>query len=112
MMRRSVPATLALLAGVLLGLTSWPPTGACGEDKIPEYSMPEGVYIDLTRDFYQALKAEGLSGSRTYSNDLSAGYLKQIAVSTRFMVETNLEVLRQQERLMQLLLLILKERKP
>jgi hypothetical protein len=112
MVRRSGAAALALLAGVLLGVTLWSPAGVCGEDGVPKYALPEGVYIDLTKDFYEALKGEGLSGSRTYSNDLSEEYLKQIAVSTRFMVETNFEVLRQQERLMQLLLLILKERKP
>jgi len=65
--------------------------------------IPEGVYIELTKEFYEALQNNGYGGSKTYSNDPSNYYLKQIAVSTRFMVETNLQILKQQEKMIQLL---------
>ncbi len=64
------------------------------------YNIPEGVYIKLTKDFYDSLKS---SGNITYSNDPSIEYLRQIAVSTKFMVETNLQILKQQEKIIQLL---------
>jgi len=65
--------------------------------------IPEGIYIELTKEFYEALRNNGYGGSKTYSNDPSKDYLKQIAISTRFMVETNLQILRQQEKMIQLL---------
>ncbi len=65
--------------------------------------IPEGVYIELTKEFYEALQNNGYGGIKTYSNDPSRDYLKQIAISTRFMVETNLQILKQQEKMIQLL---------
>ena len=58
------------------------------------------VELQLTEDFYRALRAEG---AKTYTTDQSDEYLRQIAVSTRFMVETNLRLLQQQERIINLL---------
>ena len=78
--------------------------GVClAGDGSEEAILHEGVVLKLTKDFYEALRAEGGRGVRTYSNDPSQGYLKEISVSTRFMVETNLQVLRQQERIIRLL---------
>ena len=65
--------------------------------------IPKGVYIELTKEFYEALQNNGYGGTKTYSNDPSKDYLKQIAISTRFMVETNLQILKQQEKMIQLL---------
>lgn len=62
-----------------------------------------GIYIKLTKDFYEALKGDGSGGSKTYSNDPSSAYLKEISISTRFMVETNLQIIKNQERIIQLL---------
>lgn len=56
--------------------------------------------LQLTEDFYHALRSEG---AKTYTTDLSDEYLRQIAVSTRFMVESNLKILQQQNRIIQLL---------
>jgi hypothetical protein len=56
--------------------------------------------LQLTEDFYHALRSEG---SKTYATGSSDEYLRQIAVSTRFMVETNLRLLQQQKRIIQLL---------
>ena len=65
--------------------------------------IPEGVYIKLTKDFYEALKNTGTEGIKTYSNNPSSEYLKEIAVSARFLVETNLQLLKQQEEMIQLM---------
>ncbi len=62
--------------------------------------LPEGVYLDIDRDFYEALNSERV---KTYSNDKSAEYLRQIAVSSKFTVETNLRIIRQQEKIIGLL---------
>ena len=63
----------------------------------------EGVRIELTREFYEALQQEGGTGSRTYSNDPRNDYLRRIAVSSEFAVKTNLTIIQQQERIIQLL---------
>jgi hypothetical protein len=56
--------------------------------------------IELTDDFYRALRNEG---TKTFSTDPQDEYLRQIAVSTKFMVETNLRIIEQQARMIELL---------
>jgi hypothetical protein len=56
--------------------------------------------LQLTEDFYRTLRFEG---TKTYATGSSDEYLRQIAVSARFMVETNLQLLQQQKRIIQLL---------
>ena len=58
------------------------------------------ITIELTEEFYRALRNEG---SRTYSTERQDEYLRQIAVSTKFMVETNLRIIEQQARMIELL---------
>jgi hypothetical protein len=93
--------TVLLLSGVY----------AYGKDSRSRAGLPEGVYIDLTREFYEALKSEGQRDVTTYTDDPSTEYLKQISISTRFMVETNLQILKQQERIIQLLDCLSKDQK-
>jgi hypothetical protein len=61
------------------------------------------VHVDLTKDFYQTLRNEGSAGTKAYSNDPSVEYLREISIATRFMVETNLQILKNQEMIIQLL---------
>ncbi len=100
-----------LLAGAVLGLILCMPGLVYAQDEGKKYQIPEGVYIKLTKDFYEALKNEGSGGAKVYTNDPSDEYLKQIAISTKFMVETNLEILKQQESMNQMLNSLLKSRK-
>ena len=79
-----------------------PSTLYAKDDRVRD-RIPEGVYIELTEEFYEALRNNSYGGSKTYSNDQSKDYLKQIAISTRFMVETNLQILRHQEKMIRLL---------
>jgi hypothetical protein len=78
--------------------------GICkGQQKQPVYNRGEGVSLYLTEDFYRALRDENASGEKVYSNKASDEYLRQIAVSAKFMVETNIQILKQQETVIQLL---------
>ncbi|MEJ2155063.1 MAG: hypothetical protein P8X96_06990 [Desulfobacteraceae bacterium] len=61
---------------------------------------PPRVEVELTESFYRALRAEG---AKTYSTDKSEEYLRQIAVSARYAVESNLKIIKQQERIIALL---------
>jgi hypothetical protein len=66
------------------------------------YSRPPvDIYLDLTEEFNRAMQSG--SGNRTLSTTLSEDYLHQIAIATRYTVETNLQILKQQERIIQLL---------
>ena len=58
------------------------------------------IELQLTEDFYRALRAEG---TRTYTTDQADEYLRQIAVATRFIVETNLQLMQRQDRIISLL---------
>jgi hypothetical protein len=64
---------------------------------------PVGIYLDLTEEFNRAMQYDGSGGTRTLSTNMSEDYLHQIAIATRYTVETNLQILRQQERIIQLL---------
>jgi hypothetical protein len=86
-------AALAALGWVLL-TAAGPAAGTAGD------RWKSRTELQLTEDFYQALRSEG---ARTYATGSSDEYLRQIAVSTRFMVETNLKLLQQQKRIIQLL---------
>lgn len=76
---------------------------AAAQDGSSGARNPEGVYLELTGEFYEALRREPGRNATVYSNDPSADRLREIAVSARFMVQTNLEILKQQEEMIQLL---------
>ena len=87
-----------------------PDTGYAGK-RDSNRPIPEGAYIDLTRQYYKALTERGDSGTRTYSNDPSKEILRQLSISAKFMVETNLQIIRQQEIMIQLLQAMLEKTK-
>jgi hypothetical protein len=89
-------------AAFLAALIMLPSPLYAKDDRVGD-RIPEGVYIELTEEFYEALRNNSYGGSKTYSNDPSKDYLKQIAISTRFMVETNLQILKHQEKMIRLL---------
>lgn len=103
-MKRAIGMGFALAALTLLAAAG-PLIGgrALAEENRPRAQAPQGIYLDMSRDFYEALREEAGRGSTVYSNDPSDEYLKQIAVSTRYMVQTNLEILRQQEAIHRML---------
>jgi hypothetical protein len=91
---------MLILTAVLAALGWIEPYTAGRADETPGQRWKSRTELQLTEDFYQALRAEG---TKTYATGTSDEHLRQIAVSTRFMVETNLQLLRQQKRIIQLL---------
>jgi hypothetical protein len=96
---------LFLAAGLLTIPFFWSSVSdAAGEQRGPRQTGGEkGIYIGLTQDFYRALESESDSGSKVYGDHKSDEYLRQIAVSAKFMVETNLKLLEMQEEIIDLL---------
>lgn len=76
---------------------------ANAESSTAGYTLPGGVYLNLTKDFYEALQGTGHDGKEVYGNTMMDEYLRQIAVSSKFMVQTNLQIIRQQEQIIKLL---------
>ena len=87
----------------LLAMILWRPVLAFAQDSDSKVHLPEGVYIQLTKDFYDSLKEESQKGEKVYTNDPSIEYLRQISISARYMVETNIKILKQQEKILQML---------
>jgi len=92
---------LGMAAMITISLNAFRETNA--EDVSQQYRLPQGVYVDLTRDFYEALRGTTEDGNKVYTNNMSDEYLRQIAVSSTFTVRTNLQIIKQQERIIQLL---------
>lgn len=77
--------------------------GHAEDPKRADNTVPR-IHIDLTESFYRALQNESTGGDRIYSNmSKSEEYLRQIAISAKFMVETNIQIIKQQERMIELL---------
>ena len=109
---KRLKVTLNIIGAVsLLAMILCQPATVYAQDTGPKIHVPEGVYIELTREFYESLKEKGQGGTKVYSNDPSIEYLKEISISARFMVETNLQILKQQEMILQLLNSLLEDKK-
>ncbi len=92
----------AAVVGGMAILMVLPIVGSAETDTKRPYPL-KGIYLEMTEDFYRALKEQGHSTTQTYSTKMSDEHLCQIAISSRYMVETNLQIMRQQERIIQLL---------
>ena len=86
-------STLILLLGC--GITVY----CIAQDSDSNKNLPEGVYLKLTREFYESLN----NNNNTYSNNKSTEYLREISISSRFIVESNLQIIKQQEEIIHLL---------
>ena len=110
-MKRLQEISPIVMAGILMSMILCCSGSIYAQDSGSKFNVPEGVYIDLTRDFYKALRDEGQGGEKLYDNDPSTEYLREISISSRFMVETNLQILKQQERILQMLQSLLNDKK-
>jgi hypothetical protein len=97
MMRLQRFLSVACLVGFIGGAAVLALTNAVA---LAAEDRPPRVEVELTESFYRALQAEG---SKTYGTDKSEAYLRQIAVSARYTVESNLKIIKQQERIIALL---------
>lgn len=86
----------ALIILIACGITVYCLAG----DSDSENGLPEGVYMKLNKEFYDSLSN---NDKYTYSNNKSTEYLRDISISSKFMVETNLQIIRQQEEIIRLL---------
>jgi hypothetical protein len=89
-----------VLAGCLLGLILGQAVTSLSQD-FGSRPVPRGTYIELNSDFYRAIREEG--NTKNYSTEMGQDYLKEIAISTRYMAETSLQILKNQERLISML---------
>lgn len=71
-------------------------------EKSPHPYPHAGIFIQLSEDFNRDMEAND-HNTRTLSTNKSETYLHQIAVATRYTVETNLKILQQQARIIELL---------
>jgi hypothetical protein len=71
---------------------------AFSEDQNAENQEPK-FYIELTDEFYRLLQNDTQSGTRVYGKTASDEYLRQISVSAKFIVKTNLQIIKQQEEM-------------
>jgi hypothetical protein len=104
-------ALIQVLFIVILGIGLFFAEVGFAQDKAGRNGFQDGLYIELTESFYRALRGEAERDSVTYTTEMRNEHLRQIAVSARFMVETNLQIIRQQEQMIRLLDAIDKHRK-
>lgn len=88
---------------VLILAVSLAPVPAVAEEVHRIRSTDIEMHLDLTRQFYEALRQANNGNTRSLGTNYSETYLQQIAVSTRFMVETNLRLLKEQAEIRALL---------
>lgn len=73
-MKRLNRVSILLIAACFLGVIMCGPAGVCADES---YNIPEGVHIDLDKDFYKAL-GNSQKGSKFYTTDPSRIYLQMI----------------------------------
>jgi hypothetical protein len=100
---KPITATITMAMMLLASLWLIQPGTASAQDGGTSGFHSRGAYINITKDFYRELQNEGKNQDRIYGQGSSDEYLRRIEVSTRFMVETNLRILEQQEKMIRLL---------
>jgi hypothetical protein len=102
-MKLYMKASLTLSTLLLLGILLFSQTAGFAEDQKQAGTPSPRPHMDLTESFYRALQTDSSSGDRIYGTGSADDYLRQIAISTKFMVETNLQIIKQQEKMIELL---------
>lgn len=89
------PGVLGIILVIILSLAPFP---TCAEEgnRNRIRSTDIEMHLDLTRQFNAAMREADNGHTRSLGTNYSEIYLRQIAVSTRFMVETNLRILKEQ----------------
>lgn len=110
------PTATAISMALILLPSLWliQPQAACAQDSGPSSFRSQGAYIKITKNFYDALRNEAKSQDRVYGEGGggdSDEYLRRIEISTRFMVETNLRIMAQQEKMIHLLETLVRKNK-
>jgi len=91
-------AVMGVLAVGLIPAAGTTPAGAQATEDQSKF----GFYIPLNKEFFDAMTKLSREDATTYG-DRQEPLLQQIAVASQFMVKTNLTLIRQNERIIQLL---------
>jgi len=76
MMKRHSRVSILLLAACFLGVIVCGPMTVCAEEESSPYNIPQGVYLDMNKDFYKALSNQG--GTKVLTTDPSRVYLQMV----------------------------------
>lgn len=76
-MKRHSRVSILLLAACFSGVIMCGPVSVCAEEESSPYNVPQGVYLDMNKDFYKAL-GNSQKGSKFYTTDPSQVYLRMI----------------------------------
>jgi hypothetical protein len=88
---------IGLTVGLLISANILTGTPAFAGGRHSEYHIPEGVYIDLDREFYEALKEDGQKQAKVYTNDTRTLYLMKILQNQQRIIHL-LETLLEKEK--------------
>lgn len=102
-MKRIAILGLVFISGFTAAWLAASPAHLTAGDRKPGERIPAEIYLELTREFYEALRQGHPEGATVYTSDPSTQYLREIAVAARFMVESNLQILREQAKITRLL---------
>lgn len=92
-------AAVLLLAGLILAAI--PRLAGAADDPLSS-KKGRDPYVILTGEFWEAMEKLSRAGATTYG-DRQEPLLEQIAVASQFMVKTNLTLIKQNDRIIQLL---------
>jgi len=91
-----------LATGLILSAMSLTAAGQSGTTPAPGTGTGRGSYVILTGEFWQAMEKLSRADASTYG-DRQEPLLEKIAVSSQFVVQTNLTLIKQNDRIIQLL---------
>jgi ABC-type sugar transport system substrate-binding protein len=91
-----------LLAGFLLAAGPLPAAAQAEPPAAPAPGKTRDPYFILSGEFFEAMQRMSKAGERTYG-DRQEPLLEQIAVATQYVVKTNLTLIKQNDRIIQLL---------
>ena len=89
-----------LATGLILSAMSLAAAGQSSANPAP--GTGRGSYVILTGEFWQAMEKLSRADASTYG-DRQEPLLEKIAVSSQFVVQTNLTLIKQNDRIIQLL---------
>ena len=95
-----IVGAVSLVAGLILAATA-PPASAQVVTTSPG-DRGRGNYVVLTGEFFEAMEKLSRANANTYG-DRQEPLLEQIAVASKFVVKTNLTLIKQNDRIIQLL---------
>jgi hypothetical protein len=82
------------------------------EGQMVKYRLPQGIYIEVPQEFLESTGGKVPENMVVYTNQLISTFLEQMAGSNENLVQANNKIIRQQERIIQLLEALLAQSVP